>query len=186
LANLLHKSDLYGYPIPGSNDRLITTLFTDDTTVYLDKRDNYEMLLSLLNLWCRVSGARFNVNKTEIIPIGTAHFRNEFLETRRTTLESASFSDNIHIAKEKEPVRMLGGWIGNGIDEEAIWSKNLDKIQAIFNRWDQRHLTLISRRLIVNMFAGGITQYITTVQGMPKEVETRLQQMINSLVWDGN
>ena len=81
---------------------------------------------------------------------------------------------------------MLGGWIGNSIDEEAVWSKNLDKIQATFDRWDQRHPTLISRRLIVNMFAGGITQYLTTVQGMPKEVETKLQQMINSLVWDGN
>ena len=162
LANLLRKSNLYGYPIPGSDDRLITTLFADDTTVYLDKRDNYNELLSMLNLWCRASGARFNVNKTEIIPIGTPQYRNEFLETRRATLENAHFDDNIRIAREQEPTRILGGWVGNGIDEEAIWSKNLDKIQATFERWDQRHPTLISRRLIVNMFAGGMTQYLTT------------------------
>src|ERR1700722_5079252 len=36
------------------------------------------------------------------------------------------------------------------------------------------------------MFARGITQYLTTVQGMPKEVETKLQKMIDNLVWDGN
>lgn len=87
--------------------------------------------------------------------------------------------------KEREPTRILGGWISNGVDEGAVWSKNLDKIQAIFVRWDQRHPTLISRRLVVNMFAGGITQYLTTVQGMPKEVETKVQKMINTLVWDG-
>ena len=36
------------------------------------------------------------------------------------------------------------------------------------------------------MFAGGITQYLATVQGMPKEIETKLQKMINALVWNGN
>jgi hypothetical protein len=33
------------------------------------------------------------------------------------------------------------------------------------------------------MFAGGITQYLTVVQGMPQEVETKLQKIINNLVW---
>ena len=181
LANLLRKSDLYGYPIPGSEERLITTLFADDTTVYLDQKDNYDELLAILNLWCRASGARFNINKTEIIPIGLPQYRNELIETRKTTAENPRFADNIHIASEKEPIRILGGWIGNGIDEEAIWSKNLDKIQATFDRWELQHPTLISKRLIVNMFAGGITQYLTTVQGMPKEIETKLQKMINEI-----
>jgi hypothetical protein len=36
------------------------------------------------------------------------------------------------------------------------------------------------------MFTRGITQYLTTIQGMPKEIETRLQKMISTLVWDGN
>jgi hypothetical protein len=52
LANLLRKSNRYGYPIPGSDDRLITTLFANDTTVYLDKRNSYDELLSILGLWC--------------------------------------------------------------------------------------------------------------------------------------
>jgi hypothetical protein len=34
------------------------------------------------------------------------------------------------------------------------------------------------------MFAGRMTQYLSTVQGMPTRVETRIQKMINSLVWD--
>ena len=58
-------------------------------------------------------------------------------------------------------------------------------MQAVFEIWGQRHPSLISRYLIVNMFAGGITQYLTVVQKMPKEVESRIQKMINTLVWDG-
>ena len=46
-------------------------------------------------------------------------------------------------------------------------------------------MTLLVKRLIVNMFARGITQYLATVQGMPQEVETKLQKIINNLVWGG-
>ena len=35
------------------------------------------------------------------------------------------------------------------------------------------------------MFRGGVSQYLTTVQGMPKSVESTLQKMINKLMWDG-
>ncbi|KIM85018.1 hypothetical protein PILCRDRAFT_49987, partial [Piloderma croceum F 1598] len=182
---LLRKSDLNGYQIPGSDEDLKTTLFADDTTVFLAESDSYDTLLAILTLWCRASGARFNVNKTEILPIGTKTYRDHVLNTRKTTPNGMPLPASIHIARDKEPIRILGGWVGNGIDEEAVWSKNINKIQNTFDRWDQRHPTLISRRLIVNMFAGGITQYLTMVQGMPKEVESRIQKMINALIWDG-
>ena len=34
-------------------------------------------------------------------------------------------------------------------------------------------------------FGGGVSQYLTTVQGMPKKIESTLQKMINKFVWDG-
>jgi exonuclease III len=185
LANLLRTSNLNGYQIPGSNDDLKTTLFADDTTVFLSQGDSYDELISILTLWCRASGARFNVNKTEVLPIGTKTYRESVLHTRKTTPNGTPLPANIHIARDNEPIRILGGWVGNGIDEEAVWSKNIDKIQTTFERWHQGHPTLLSRRLVVNMFAGGMTQYLTMVQGMPKVVETRLQKMINDFVWDG-
>jgi hypothetical protein len=129
--------NLYGYPIPGSDDRLITRLFIDDTTVYLDRRDSYKGLLSILRLWCLASGARFNINKTEIIPIGTLQYRNKLLETQKISPGGTPLNQDIHIVKEQEPTQMLGGWISNIINNEAMWSKNLDKIQAVFERWDQ-------------------------------------------------
>jgi len=187
LANLLRTSkDLKGFEIPRTNTKLITTLFADDTTVYLNHEDDFQTLTGILHLWCRASGAKFNETKTEIIPIGTPHYRDQFLNTRQNSPDNAPLDPNIHIAKDQEPTRILGGWIGNGIDEQAIWSKNLEKINSTFERWDKRHPTLIARRLIVQMFAGGISQYMTTVQGMPKDIESTMQKMINSFVWGGD
>jgi hypothetical protein len=185
LANLLRRSDLRGYQIPGSNDDLKTTLFADDTTVFLAEGNSYDELLAVLTLWCRASGAHFNVNKTKILPIGEKGYRDHILNTRKTAPSGTPFPASVHIAQDKEPIRILGGWVGNGIDEEAVWSWNVDKIQTTFDRWDQRHPTLLSRRLVVNMFAGGITQYLAMVQGMPKDVKSRIQKMIDTLICDG-
>jgi hypothetical protein len=179
------KSNINGYQIPGVIDNLKTTLFADDTTVFLSQYDNNDDLLSILTLWCCASGACFNISKSEMIPIGTKTYRENVLNTRKTTPSATPLPNNIHIARDKEPTRILGGWVGNGIDEEAIWSKAMDNIQTTFDRWNQRHPTLIAKHLIVNMFAGGMTEYLATVQGMPKEIETKIQKMINTFIWDG-
>ncbi|KIM81884.1 hypothetical protein PILCRDRAFT_55482, partial [Piloderma croceum F 1598] len=180
---LLRKNDqLSGFDIPGVDEKLITTLFADDTTVYLGQGDLIDDLTDTLNLWCKASGARFNVSKTEIIPIGSKTYRREVIETRCTSPLNPAIAQDIHIAKEQEPVRILGGWVGNGIDEQAIWSKNMDKINLTLDRWENRHPTMLSRRLIVQMFAGGISQFMTTVQGMPKGIEDRMQKLISTFV----
>ena len=126
LANLLHTStDLKGFEIPRTKTKLITTLFADDTTVYLNQEDDFQTLTEILHLWCHASGARFNESKTEIIPIGSQRYRDQFINTRQNSPNNAPLDPSIHIAKDQEPTWILGGWIGNGIDEQAIWSKNI-------------------------------------------------------------
>ena len=41
LANMLRLSNLKGFEIPGVENKLITTLFADDTTVFLSQFDNF-------------------------------------------------------------------------------------------------------------------------------------------------
>jgi len=75
LAASLRSSNLMGYKIPGAVERLVATLFADDTTSYLSKYDTFSDLISPLDIWCTASGAKFNKEKTEIIPIGTPALR---------------------------------------------------------------------------------------------------------------
>ncbi|KAE9395179.1 hypothetical protein BT96DRAFT_1044975, partial [Gymnopus androsaceus JB14] len=55
--------------------QLIMNLFADDTSAFLDATDNLEDLQKILDKWCLASGAKFNLGKTNIIPIGTEEFR---------------------------------------------------------------------------------------------------------------
>ena len=131
LAETLRKSGLMGFKIPGRDKRVIATLFADDTTVYLSKEDDFGQLTEILNTWCLASGAKFNINKTEIIPIGNQDYR-DILRTSRLMngTTGTPIPGHIKIAVENEPIRSLGALIGNKIGQIEPWSRILEKIDS--------------------------------------------------------
>jgi hypothetical protein len=154
LANMIRQSDLKGFSVPGVNQRLITKLFADDTTVYLSEFDNYADLEKILNCWCIASGARFNIGKTEVIPIGSEEYRDKVYTSRKLHPSHQPLMNSIHIAGQQEPVRILGSWIGNGINQDTIWSPVIDKIRYNLDQWQKSHPTLFGRCLIIQMIVG--------------------------------
>ena len=133
---MLRHSNLKGFEIPGVEEKLITTLFADDTTVFLSEFDKFTDLESILDKWCIASGACFNVSKTEIIPIGNPLYHEGVLATHCIHPSQEPLANDIHIAQDQESVRLLGAWIGNNIDQATVWSPVLDKIRDNLNRWD--------------------------------------------------
>ncbi|KAJ7342965.1 hypothetical protein DFH08DRAFT_626431, partial [Mycena albidolilacea] len=62
---------------------VIATLFADDTMVYLDSKDDFGTFpLPLGQEWHIASGAKFNIGKTEMIPIGSINHRDRVRATR--------------------------------------------------------------------------------------------------------
>ncbi|KDQ56068.1 hypothetical protein JAAARDRAFT_98948, partial [Jaapia argillacea MUCL 33604] len=183
---MLRNSDkLEGYKILGLKRKLLINLFADDATIYLSANDRYSDLQELLQSWCQASGAKFNIGKTEIIPIGSEQHRERIITTRRIHPDDEPLDARIHIAKDGDPVRSLGAWIGNKVSNVTPWEPILVKIQSHLDRWQLGHPTMDAKRLIVQMVVGGMTQYLTKVQGMPKAIEVLLIDMIRKFVWEG-
>jgi len=74
-VSIWNAPELMGYNIPNTNKTVKVNLYADDTTVYLSHTDHYSDLEHILQIWCKVSRAKFNLEKTEIIPIGTKEHR---------------------------------------------------------------------------------------------------------------
>ncbi|PPQ66475.1 hypothetical protein CVT24_007049, partial [Panaeolus cyanescens] len=183
LAEQLRKSQLKGITINGT-ERIIASLFADDTTVYLSEDDDIEDLYTLLNEWCRASGAKFNTSKTEIIPLGNEPYRQDMRQWRAMAPQHNPVIPQIRIAKEGEATRVLGAWVGHKIDNDTIWKKKIDEISHVLKRWNRGHPSQEGRRLIISMFVGGKTQYLTRVQGMPAATEHKIEKMIRDFMWD--
>ena len=183
-ATIRASPDIQGIPIPGTRKQLKIKLFADDTTVFLNKSDSIEKLQTILADWCEVSGAKFNIEKTEIIPLGNATQRAATINARCLDDSSAPIPPNIHIARDGEPVRILGAWIGSNINQALTWAPILENVCKRLKRWGAARHSLEGRRLIIQMQVAGVTQYLTKVQGMPKDVETELNKQIRKFMWN--
>jgi len=185
LACLLRKSpDLQGYSIPGVEQKIIVSLYADDTTIYLLKTDSYAELLKILTKWCIASGTKFNIEKTEVIPTGTKPHRQHVVASRRINAMDPPLPQEIKISEDGTAVRNLGAWIGNEVKEVTPWEPVLDKVRSTLRHWNKGHPTLDAKRHIVQMFAGGMTQFLTKAQGMPRQIEDALVKIIHSFIWD--
>ena len=123
LAAMLRQSEIKGYSIPGAKEKLIANLFADDTTTFLSEGDSFNVLQTILQRWCTTSTAKFNTQKTEIIPIGKPEYRSKVLETRQISEGQEKIPEQIHISKDGEAVRILDAWMGNGVSTEDVWSR---------------------------------------------------------------
>jgi exonuclease III len=186
LAEMLRQSDLKGFTAPELAYRIVTTLFADDTVVYLTSEDEMQTLDNILDKWCIASGACFNKGKTQLIPIGPKHIREQIISTRKLSENQTDIPSDIHIVEEGEATRILGAWIGNETNEEAIWTPILESIDSNLNYWNKMHPTIEGRKIITQWIVGGKTQYLTVAQGMPKEIERQLTKKIKEFTWDNN
>lgn len=186
LAEMLRKSELRGFKAPGMILRVVVTLFADDTTVYLSKEDDFNVLKGILDKWCIASGAKFNITKTEIIPIGPRAYRLEFIHTRQLGHAQDPIPENLNIAVEGAATRILGAWIGNDTDEEGIWTPTIEKINQGLQRWEATHPTIEGRKNVLQWTAAGMTQYLTVVQGMPKGIQDRIHKTSQNFMWDNS
>ncbi|EIN08078.1 hypothetical protein PUNSTDRAFT_69375, partial [Punctularia strigosozonata HHB-11173 SS5] len=174
---------LCGFKIPGEVERILVALFADDTTVYLSENDKYCDLLDVLETWCKASRARFNKNKTEIIPIGTKEYRDKVRRTRSLNGTEADIPEDVEILKDGQATRLLGAWVGNGIDQAAVWTDTVRKVDKELRRWHTAKPTLHAKALVVQMTVGGLTQYKTRVQGMPNSIQEELNKSIRKFIW---
>ena len=186
LAAAIRNSPIKGIEIENAPENLKCKLFADDTMVYLDETDNLDTLKThALTPWCEISGAAFNIAKTEIIPIGTREFRDSLINTRKLNPTGNQIDLNIKIAKEGQPVRVLGAWIGNGVDQATPWTPTIEKIATKLKTWEANHPTTEGRRLITQMIIGGMTQYLAKVQGIPEATLKTLEKLIRNFAWSG-
>ncbi len=188
---MIRKSAIKGFSIPKCDEILKAVLFADDTTVYLSRDDDFNVLQATLDTWCSAAKARFNMGKTEIIPLGSPTFREEMSVTYRSTGSWKNYPRNVHVAQDGEAVRILGAFFGNGVEEVDVWSVVLTKIVAMrqplmhaMARWRNGHATIQGRKHVVQMIVGGMTQFFTTVQRMPAIILQRLTKLIREYIWN--
>jgi ribonuclease HI/exonuclease III len=183
LAIMIRNSPLVGLKIPKLQEKLKALLFADDTTVFLSNKDSLNTLMNVLDKWCSAAGAKFNKNKTEIIPFGSAEYKNSVKLTRKTHHSAPTIPDGIKLNSDGEPTRILGAWFGNR-DNNQPWTTIIDKTTNKLCEWKKSSPTLEGTRLINWMENMSASQFLTKAQGMPSVVADCFEKISKELTWD--
>lgn len=188
LAEMLRRSPLKGIKIPGAAAKLIVKLFADDTQLYLSKKDKLEDAMVIAEKWCQASTAKFNEGKTEVLPIGTAHYRRNVVRTRSVSGNAAStdkLPNGARVVQNGEAIRILGGRVGYNLDLEEIWDPIVSKVESLALKWAGRKLTLKGRKHVVNYILLSRAQYLLMTNPPSPGVITRLERTVRRTMWNG-
>lgn len=142
----IRNSDLKGIKISPYTDNALVSAYADDTTIYLNTNDKLETLESCIDNFCVASTAKFNEEKTEIIPIGTKTYRDEITQTRN--FNGKQIPDKVQIAKDGEAVRILGSWQGNEVNANNKWEEIIEKQNRIMKMWANSYPSTLARARI--------------------------------------
>ena len=183
LAEALRRSDLKGIEIKGNVEKLLVNLFADDTLVYLRENDNINVLEKVIEVFCTASTAKFNMDKTEILPIGKREFRERMIETRK--MGENEITDDKRIIKEGESMRTLGSWVGNAKTDTLQWEKVIKSQEKVLEIWSKQNLTTKGKELILKSLVQSKAVFLATVNGMPIEVQNEMTKMYHDFVWNG-
>ncbi|KAF8230368.1 hypothetical protein L208DRAFT_1282359 [Tricholoma matsutake] len=152
---MLRKSNLKGLNVPGTRERLIAMLFANDTTTFLPETDSLTDLTVILDQWCYGAGAQFNTTKTQIIPMGSKTFRENFTQERRAKAEHEKIPESIHIRRDGESIRILGAWLGNNAPKATPWSPIIERIDNALAGWDHSKPTIEGQKMLMQIIVGG-------------------------------
>lgn len=183
LAEAIRKSSLKGIEINENVKRLIISLFADDTLVYLSEKDNIKDLKKIIDTFCKASTARFNMEKTEYLPIGNKEFRKKVEETRK--MGKSKIENNVKIVKEGEAMRTLGAWVGNNINTNLQWKSILHKQEIAIEAWSKMGMSLKGKEIILKAMIQSKAMFLATVNGMPKDIEEKMKKMFKDFIWNG-
>lgn len=101
--------------------------------MYLKEGNKYDDLKDILQKWCASSGAHFNTEKTEILPVGTQEHRENVTDMRQLSPNEQQISNTVRIIKDGEHTRVLGAYVGNGVKNITVWTPLVEAIDKHLN-----------------------------------------------------
>ena len=143
--------------------------YADDTNITIKDENSIDRVLTHIAEYSKASGAKININKTEIMYCG----------------EMVRLPGRWHFREAGESVKVLGVHLGKdqGAARDKSWRELLDKIKNKLNLWKMRGLTLRGKVVVVNSLVLSKITHILSVYDMPSQYLTEINSSISAFLW---
>ncbi|KAL9968540.1 hypothetical protein ACROYT_G020647 [Oculina patagonica] len=154
------------------NHEIKTTMYADDTTVFLSDTESVPHLLELLNQFKVVSGLEVNSTKTEAMWLGKWKNRCD---------------TPFNFKWPVDPICALGVFFSYDTTkaDKLNFDEKLRSMEKVLNIWKNRKLTLIGRINIVKTLALSKLIFNSSNLSLPKDLPDTINNMIFNFIWEG-
>lgn len=145
--------------------------YADDTSITVKDLESVNYVLEDLRLYEKASGAKINVEKSEIMFFGKVNKEKV----------------GVPFKVREDFIKILGINIGTKEKEarDETWTGVLNKIKNTLNYWKLRQLKLKGKVIVVNTLLLSKINYVLGVLDLPDWVFKDLNNMISNFIWGG-
>ena len=119
--------------------------YADDLNLFLRAREPLAPIKQCLDESCFAIGSLFNIEKTDIKPLGRLAFREACFASQSMNGEALPGG---YVLAPNSPLRVLGVWVGSPDMAKDCWSQLSSHISSISLRWTSIGTSLPNRVLV--------------------------------------
>ncbi|KAL3686808.1 hypothetical protein R1sor_013117 [Riccia sorocarpa] len=159
----------------GNGRQILEAMFADDTGLLLNADEtNWNRATQVISRFEKMSGAKFNVLKSLVVPIG-------FMEPPSWLIRTGC-----KIAVEGEVWTYLGCPLGINLSEEQVLQHVLDRITNRLKHWTHRMLSWESRLVLTKHILAALPVYVLMVLGLTGDGYKELTRTCRRFIWGTN
>ena len=165
------NDNIKGFNINDSMKEIKILQHADDCTIPAKDSDSIKHIKDTVNEFCKYSGVKLNIEKTEVILLGNLKRYDK---------------DEIHGFKiNKSYVKCLGVYIGH--DKDMCFYNNftqkIEDISKLVHTWKSRHLTIFGKCVVINTLALPKLLYVASILPISDVTIKSVKKVIFSFIW---
>jgi len=155
-------------------------LYADDINLYLGSEDSIPEISRCLEDTSRIIGSKFNMDKTDVKPVGPHDFQLACYENQDM---AGSTIPGAHILPPTDPLRILGVWIGSRDHARQRWQQIDKHIRKIIAQWRAIGASAQNRALLAKALMLSRCHFLLDSNGIPPAMLRKTSNRIMSFVW---
>lgn len=156
-------------PHPSYNEQsLKIKQYADDTTLFLQNKEDVDRGIIILNWFSQFSGLKLNREKTKIMKIGKNNVEKDL------PFECV------------QQIKILGVYFNNYTMAkyiEANWLGKIEKVNNMIKMWSARDLSMLGKVLVIKTFLMSQFSFLMQSIGIPEKILTKINQIFYKFLW---
>ena len=145
-------------------------LYADDITLVLKNREDVKIVLDLLSVFKDLSGLEINIQKTEVMYLGS--LRNNLENNEGITLKNQLKILGVHFRADRSASHI-----------EENWTERINKMKRMISNWEKRNLGLIGKICVIKSFLISQFVYILQAINIPDKTIETINTILFRFLW---